>query len=276
MPDPTPPLEDTQECYRLVTGGDSDEARAIYTVQLMDQEQRRGAVLDVLETRVLLSEQVPGDLWSMVFMPLAFGALSPPVEVMEKLLGGPKPPIPEGSPTHPPEPTYPAESKPPKRPAKLRIPKEKTFAWSWGEISEEEYQEYAAKIKGLNEEREVRHAENTACFAETLAAHKEKLQAIKAEYEASVQAWEAEVAAWDQKVAAAIQAAADWQMKGDRVFSRWYEDVGVLVGDYKDAGPRSINGYPMFMSMRIWSKSDWTRIRDAVIREQARRKEIDV
>lgn len=38
------------------------------------------------------------------------------------------------------------------------------------------------------------------------------------------------------------------------------ETVGEVIGDLKDAGPRAINGYPMFMSCRVVHRDDWSVI----------------
>lgn len=52
------------------------------------------------------------------------------------------------------------------------------------------------------------------------------------------------------------------------------KDIGLLY-EYLDAqGPRSINGYPSFSSLRLMSKSDWERARVAIGMEMERRKNI--
>jgi len=53
-------------------------------------------------------------------------------------------------------------------------------------------------------------------------------------------------------------------------------DVGVIYEYMTNAGPRSVNGCPMFTSMRILHKKDWQRAARAIDREQKRRKSIKV
>jgi hypothetical protein len=64
------------------------------------------------------------------------------------------------------------------------------------------------------------------------------------------------------------------------VFADWTEEevkeVGVIWEWMDQAGPRSINGMPMFMSMRLMNKEDWKRALDAIQAESERRKTIKV
>jgi hypothetical protein len=52
--------------------------------------------------------------------------------------------------------------------------------------------------------------------------------------------------------------------------------VGVLWEYMNKAGPRGINGYPMFMSLRVLNRTDWDRARKAIAAELERRKDIHV
>ena len=42
----------------------------------------------------------------------------------------------------------------------------------------------------------------------------------------------------------------------------------------KDAGPRGINGFPMFFSLSVLHKEDWERVKAAILREQEREVEV--
>jgi len=59
-------------------------------------------------------------------------------------------------------------------------------------------------------------------------------------------------------------------------FTGWHpaelEDIGSIWAYYSEAGPRSINGLPMFMTFRVIVKSDWKKACIAIDRENARRK----
>ncbi len=54
------------------------------------------------------------------------------------------------------------------------------------------------------------------------------------------------------------------------------EDIGILWEYMDRAGPRSINGYPIFTSMRVMHRLDWERAKKAIVREQERQKAIEI
>lgn len=54
------------------------------------------------------------------------------------------------------------------------------------------------------------------------------------------------------------------------------ESIGVIYEYMDKAGPRSINGYPVFFSCKLLSRDDWIRAHKAIVREQKRMQEIEV
>ena len=44
-----------------------------------------------------------------------------------------------------------------------------------------------------------------------------------------------------------------------------FNDVGTIYAYYKDAGPRAINGYPIFFSCAFMNCADWDKARAAII-----------
>ena len=60
-------------------------------------------------------------------------------------------------------------------------------------------------------------------------------------------------------------------------FSSWFkqemEQIGTIWEYLSEAGPRSINGYPMFHSFYLVHADDWKRAVRAIEREEARRKD---
>jgi len=52
--------------------------------------------------------------------------------------------------------------------------------------------------------------------------------------------------------------------------------IGVFYENYDQALPRSINGYPMFTSMRMMNVTNWERTKKAILAEQERRKSIPI
>lgn len=58
----------------------------------LSQEELRETVLDLLSGHVLSNHQVPVRDWSMVFLPVAFGCLNPPDEIVAEIMGSANPP----------------------------------------------------------------------------------------------------------------------------------------------------------------------------------------
>lgn len=52
--------------------------------------------------------------------------------------------------------------------------------------------------------------------------------------------------------------------------------IGTIYEELSKAGPRSINGMPCFFSFKILHMDDWKRAHAAILREEARRKEIEI
>jgi hypothetical protein len=51
-------------------------------------------------------------------------------------------------------------------------------------------------------------------------------------------------------------------------------EIGILYEYLHKAGPRAVNGYPMFTSFRMMHRDDWERCRKAIEREQERKIEV--
>ena len=64
------------------------------------------------------------------------------------------------------------------------------------------------------------------------------------------------------------------------VFSKYntesLKQIGCVYAYMREAGPRSINGYPCFFSMHIVHIDDWARAAKAIEREEKRRESIEV
>jgi hypothetical protein len=45
--------------------------------------------------------------------------------------------------------------------------------------------------------------------------------------------------------------------------------IGNIIEDFDKAGPRSVNGYPMFLSCRLVHVDDWKVITDRALKAQA-------
>jgi len=242
-------------------------------------DEMREIVRARLACEVLFSSEVPEDLMGSVFMPLVFGAMRPPEEVIEARLGSASPPEvpdhPGEAPKHPGYPEPPPTDAPTK-PVPSTVPEDAARDLEWGDLTDEEFAGIEAGIKAEND---AKHAEWEKAHREWEQARDQHSQAcsrIDAEHEVALAAWDATVKAWDEAKAKAEAEAEAWLDGLRGINEAWLADVGVLMGRMKDAMPRSINGYPLFPSFKIIHKDDWTRIEAAIIREQERASEIEV
>lgn len=256
-------------------GVDLGEARLVLGVSRKPREQLRQFVYDLVDGRVLTSEQVEQSVVSMVFMPLVMGALSPP-EFMEE-----RPDL-----VLPPQPAQPkvfverALPSPPTPPAPEVVPAKLREDYEWGAIDKEDYDEAVAAVKARNDAAHAewernRYAEWERDLAETKASNAAGKQAharSMAAHEAAVTAWGQECARLRTEHEARLTA---WGSVRKRVLRWWARDLGVIYEHMSAAGPRGINGYPMFMSLRLMHRDDWKLAFDAYEKEVARRKSND-
>lgn len=61
-----------------------------------------------------------------------------------------------------------------------------------------------------------------------------------------------------------------------KLYEATLDQIGCFWEYMDKAMPRSINGLPCFMSVRIMHKDDWDRALKAILREQERMKELEV
>lgn len=244
----------------------------------MDRDGLRKLVLDIADGTVLTSAQVPESMVGTVFLPVAMGALSPPEDASP-----PKPADPElepepAAPTAPTLPDEPAEPIPPDPPP---YPTEDMELVRWGRLLEADvlppYQEalaaheaelaewrrtamaaHGAALAGWNRtvaSARAAHAEATAAHAEALAAVRARNSEARRRFDEALSRWESERKA---------------------LYAEWYADLGVIYAEMKDALPRGINGYPMFIKCGLLHREDWDTVRVAVDREWDRRRNGDI
>ena len=253
-------------------GTDMGEARYVMVVNPWQKDELRKLVYDIVDGHALTAEQVPSDLVSMVFMPVLFGALSfpdvlaacpPPVLPSEPL----KPASQERAEQEPPAPT------PPEYHA---VSAKVVEDCEWGMLDKDDLREAKAHVERLNAPLRLAHEQAVKAWQEECEAvrarntrAKEKFAAAQAQYEASRAAWQVECERLKQEHA--LLAAEHEQLK-KRVFSLWLRDFGTVVGYMSDAGPRAINGYPMFSACRFIRRDEWVKVYEAVNREWERRK----
>lgn len=62
----------------------------------------------------------------------------------------------------------------------------------------------------------------------------------------------------------------------ERLFKEYVSQIGVVWEHYDKAMPRSVNGYPMFLSCHLMNMDDWERCLKVIREEQERRDKITV
>ncbi len=255
------------------------------------QEELRQFVRDYCDGRAFCDHQVRDPaILPMVFMPLALGAfalkapekgqLPHPAylakQALTKKVGKePKakdPPPPPKKPPYPPEPDKPDDWREPD-PEQIRIIKDDI---AWDVASPERLENYLEEIRlhnvGVDYYRQqvlldwaaekdaidLAHQQALGEYAKVLQAKAKAERGILARHKA-----------WSRR-----QAQQDALLSG--FHQGWLSDIGLIYEDIGQAGPRSINGYPIFWSFRILNKSDWERARKAIAIELKRREDMEV
>lgn len=263
--------------HRVEKDPTTGEDRYLLNCVPRTQEDLRRVVKGIMDGSLFPSVGVPSDLISMVFMPLALGALRPSEVLIKEVMGSSAPPeVPGVEIPLPVHPGYKEKPSPPKKLKRHKLDPQLKSDFEWGKLEEDDWllhvQEVENKNALLHEKERVREEEyqktllewDLSCKEvdrtqeEALALHAEKVRLRVLEIE---------------EVTLANQA---WVLKYEALFKHWGDDIGVLLGEMKKAAPRSINGYPMFFGFEVLSKEDWIRAHKALVRETERQKELEV
>lgn len=247
-------------------------------IHRMDRDGLRRLVNGIVDGSILTSAQVPDSMVGMVFLPVGMGALSPPEDASPPR---PEDPTLEPEPAEPTPPVIPDPPPEPVPPSPPPYPAEEMELVRWGRLLEADvlppyHQALAAYDVELAEWRRTALAAHAVAVAE----HADRCRAVDDEHTdrlaahgqtlTGVRARNAEVRRrFDETLAR-------WEADRRALYLEWYADLGVIYGEMKDALPRGINGYPMFVSMCILHREDWDIVRPAVQREFDRRKNDDI
>jgi len=267
------------------------------------QEQLKRFVLDYCDGRLYCNHQcAPNDL-AMVFMPLAFGALDTQGPDEEKDTGGSPawhaeqnlPPHPGNEPQPEAKPDAPERSADPERPAEpvwkavdpqvvedlarqnddpdVEVQVVTDLFIAGPSLAAGKYEEgIASKNEALRFEHETALVQWEAAKVQLDKDHEAALEAHKvalADHEAREAALEDRVAQWRREVA--VHSAARQGFGATRL-----KNLGVIFEEISKAGPRSVNGQPIFWSLRIINHSDWKRAYAAIARELERRESMEI
>lgn len=275
----------------LVEQGRTEGLKVKHEYGCQPQEQLKQFVRDYCDGRAFCDHQVRDQsILGMVFMPLAFGALSlkAPEEGHEpdraylaqqsltKNIGKePKakdPPPPPEKPPYPMEPPKPEDWREPD-PEQVRIIKDDI---AWDVASPERLENYLEEIRlhnvGVDYHRQQVLIDWEAQKATIDLAHEHAL----VEHAKAIQA----KARADRGILTRHKAWSLRQARQNAILSGFHlgrlSDIGLIYEDLGKAGPRSINGYPIFWSFCILNKSDWERARKAIASELKRREDMEV
>jgi hypothetical protein len=261
------------------------EARGLELIQpyvtqhsRMSTEKLKKFVLDYCNENIWTDMDVPPDMVGMVFLPLLFGGLQIPKETVEKLEPI-LPPKPGDEPQMPEKPKKPdLDSYPPEIPDfKEIIPDPNRLEQlksniGWELTLQETVDEYLKDIQVQNTLEKEKHEQE-------VENRNEKCRLIDAKWESEMHLWGKACKKYDQQVANLAQEKETWAdtnarrdavMKG--LSKGWTNDFAIIWAYASEAGPRCVNGYPIFMSCRIMGKADWAIAKEAIIKELDRRK----
>lgn len=124
-----------------------------------------------------------------------------------------------------------------------------------------ELADHVEKIKAWEAEK----AQIAASYA---SKYQEYLDAL-ADWEAGAPDFRQRYAAWEREKALAEAARAGFS-------ATRLQNLGVIYEHYDKAGPRSVNGMPIFFSCQTLSKNDWKRCIKAITRELERREDMEI
>jgi hypothetical protein len=245
-------------------------------VPRIDEDRMRELVNGVLDGSLITTQQMRAAQVPLSFLPVALGALSPPGELRILLMGSEAPPEEPDPPDEPVPDFQPGARARPEPDPLVTVDPVTQSAHEWGDIGDEEWDTHVIAVEKTNRDAAIEHRRAVECWERELEGYAASMKAYKADFDRSMAIYKEERGAWEAATAEHKEAEAQWVEVHDRVFERWSEDIGVLVGDTKDAFPRGVNGYPMFHAFSAVHREDWVRIRDAIDREEERRDNVQV
>ena len=226
----------------------------------------------------MFSDEVPAQNMGMVFMPVMFGALNPPKEVLEQALGSSEPP--ESLPEEPPKPVHPGyqnkAGEAPTKPVLGKLPDKAQSDRDWGYLPDEEWEELRAALELKNQGKIRAWEEATEVWMRALDQDALDNKALDDAHAKALAEWQESLSKHEKAIAERERLREDWEQRSLQVYKDWTQDVGVIFGKMEHTFPRSINGLPMFHQIQILHKEDWERVKVALIREQKRIEDFDV
>lgn len=248
-------------------------------VERMTREEMKAFVLGWVDGKIMTSAQVPDNILTMVFMPLVLGALQIPHYAFPLAPENPLPPEEPEWPGFPREPEWPGFPDPP---SVLTVQEEKIrdleFEIRWHRAPPEALDHYKEAVEAENAQRMREHEATLVKVREDYekekAAWTRKCRRIERKYRKMLQEHDAKISTWDKDHEEEIQTYQDWERNLEAQKKAYYDQIGVLWEWMDQAGPRGINGFPMFFSMRMMHMEDWKMCHKAILKEVARRESL--
>jgi len=292
------------EFEKWVQVGRDKAAPYIMEIAGRSQANLKKFVLDYCDGQIYCDHHVPlGTDVGMVFMILALGAFSP--QEPDEKSGEPGEPAWHAAqelPRHSPKPESQPKPDPPKRPTDPPRPPDAVLLTpdpeEEGRIADrfpgldgvtdiadllaeaegipDAVFQYREGIERKNEERLHEHAQKVEAWEKAKAE-------IASTYADTMAAHEAAMTVWQEGEASLATRLEQWH-RDEEIARAAYagfqevrlQNLGVIYEHYSKAGPRSVNGQPIFFSCCILSRSDWQRASAAIVRELERRENMEI
>ncbi len=249
-------------------------------VPRMSDDKLRQFVLDFTAGLIFTDAMCEPNIVGMVFMPLALGGLRPAEETVK--LGddiipdvGAEPEIPDP----PPEPEYEEFPKAPE----LKL----TFAspeWidllkadiAWEDADRSALDSYHDEVEAENDRIRDKHEK-------AMEAWRTEAEEIHERNHVLTEAWQTACAEHETFVNDFDELCQQWALADARrgafwrgFYQQWGSNLGCIWEHYSQAGPRSINGCPIFLSMHVMHAEDMKRTSKAIQAEHERRQNITI
>ena len=280
-----------QEYRELMSTGEAEGSKHAHDFPSLDDDRLRTFVLDYLSGDVFCDHHVRDSrLLGSVFIPLALGAFSlnpaegedpSPAYRAQKTLSdrydpGPKPTPPDplmrpekGS--YPPKPKMEDLNEPdPKRVTEIQ------YDIDMDVCSPDRLKKYLEVVELSNVGIRFRHEQAMASWLEAC-------QEVDRTYVQRLEDWEKAVSVQEPKRKAFEEDLLQWRLQDERkraivtgFHSGYIKNLGVIYEYRSKSLSRSINGYPMFSSLRTLSRTDWDRARKVITQEIERREKLEI
>ncbi len=267
------------------------------------QPQLKRFVRDYCDGRLYCDHQCDPNILGMVFLPLALGGLSPKAPDEKEGTEGDAawhaaqklPPDPGEKPKATPPPVGPQQPKypePPPEPIWHQVDPEREKALLLAaspDVKVESVHDLFVEEglpAAMAEYRESIEHKNNALQTEheaAVAEHQLVVDALRGVHDAAWEGHRVALAEHREQEARLAERKVEWQRakaiheatrRGFAVTR--FQNLGVIYEEISKAGPRSINGQPIFWSLRIINRSDWKRAHAAITRELSRREDMEI